>query len=173
MRFSGRVISATNRNIEQLRKDGHFRDDLYYRLCSDVTEVPSLQQRLQENPEELKHLIASLLNRVTDIPAPQLVSRIEKHIRNTVPKNYAWPGNVRELEQCIRRICLTGNYLVTQPAQPNTGNGFTLAEDSGETSAQRLLQEYCQFLYARHSSYEAVARITQLDRRTVKKYIVD
>ncbi|MCF7969757.1 MAG: sigma 54-interacting transcriptional regulator [Methylococcaceae bacterium] len=172
-RFSGRVISATNRNIEQLRKDGHFRDDLYYRLCSDVIEVPSLQQRLQENPKELEHLIASLLNRVTDTPAPHLVARIVNHIHATVPKNYPWPGNVRELEQCIRRICLTGNYPIIKPAQRNSNNGFTLAADSGEASAQRLLQEYCQFLYTRHNSYEAVARITQLDRRTVKKYIVD
>jgi len=174
MRFSGRVISATNRNIEQLRKDGHFRDDLYYRLCSDVIEVPSLQQRLQENPEELKHLIASLLNRVTDIPAPHLVSRITNHIRTTAPKNYAWLGNVRELEQCIRRICLTGNYPFTHPLkQGSKHNQFILTDDSGETSAQSLLQNYCRFLYDRHNSYEAVARITQLDRRTAKKYIID
>jgi hypothetical protein len=49
LRFSGRVISATNRDINQLRKEGEFRDDLYYRLCSDVIEVPSLHQRLKEN----------------------------------------------------------------------------------------------------------------------------
>jgi len=48
-----------------------------------------------------------------------------------------------------------------------------LAKDLGEISAQRLLQNYCQSLYECHGSYEAVARITQLDRRTVKKYIVD
>lgn len=174
MRFSGRVISATNRNIEQLRKEGQFRDDLYYRLCSDVIEVPSLQQRLQENPEELQHLITCLLERVTNIPAPLLVARIEKYIRSAVPEHYAWPGNVRELEQCIRRICLTGHYTTLKNTQPSTQhNGFSLTENTGETSAQRLLQDYCRFLYERHNSYEAVARITRLDRRTVKKYIIN
>ena len=174
LRFSGRVISATNRNISQLRKEGHFRDDLYYRLCSDVIEVPSLQLRIQENPEELKHLIGILLKRITDIPAPQLVSMIEKQIRSNIPDHYAWPGNVRELEQCIRRICLTGDCSISDEfAHPSQDEAFSFMANSGESSAHSLLQQYCRFLYERYSSYEAVARIMQLDRRTVKKYIVD
>jgi len=170
MRFSGRVITATNRNIEQLRKDGVFRDDLYYRLCSDVIKIPSLQQRLQENPSELEHLIISLVNRVTAIPAPLLAERIEQHIRKTVPNNYAWPGNVRELEQCIRQICITGQYQLAK--ETNTNSEFILSENAIDNSSQQLLQRYCRFLYKTQGSYEAVARITQMDRRTVKKYIV-
>ncbi len=172
IRFSGRVISATNRNIEQLRKDGIFRDDLYYRLCSDVIVVPSLQQRIRENAKELGNLIAGLLKRIFDAPDPQMVSRIEKSILNIVPADYHWPGNVRELEQCIRRICLVGYYNVSEQSNFTANNGFVLAENSGESSVQNLLKKYCDFLYQRHGSYEAVARITQLDRRTVKKYIV-
>jgi len=170
MRFSGRVITATNRNIEQLRKDGVFRDDLYYRLCSDVIKIPSLQQRLQENPSELEHLIISLVDRVTAIPAPLLAERIEQHIRETVPNNYAWPGNVRELEQCIRQICITGQYQLAK--ETNTNSEFILSENPVDNSSQQLLQRYCRFLYKMQGSYEAVARITQMDRRTVKKYIV-
>lgn len=174
MRFSGRVISATNRDIEQLRNDGIFRNDLYYRLCSDVIEIPSLQQRLLENPEELSNLISGLLLKIIDQPDADLISRIEKRIHSTVPVDYPWPGNVRELEQCIRRICLVGQYHITEPVNLKAEhNGFTLSENAGEGSAQNLLQSYCRFIYERHGSYEAVARITCLDRRTVKKYIVD
>ena len=174
LRFSGRVISATNRNISQLRKEGDFRDDLYYRLCSDVIEVPSLQQRIQENPKELSYLINSLLQRISNIPTPELAEMIEKQIRIHVPDFYAWPGNVRELEQCIRRICLTGRCSISgEPRLTNLGDGFSLMDKTGESSVQNLLQQYCRFLYDRHNSYEAVARITQLDRRTVKKYIVE
>ncbi len=173
MRFSGRVISATNQDIEQLRKDGVFRNDLYYRLCSDVIEIPSLQQRLLENPKELSNLISGLLKKIIDQPDADLISRIEKRIHSTVPTDYSWPGNVRELEQCIRRICLVGQYHIAQPPNLKTEhNGFVLSENAGEGSAQNLLQSYCQFIYERHGSYEAVARITCLDRRTVKKYIV-
>ncbi len=173
-RFSGRVISATNRNIDQLRKEGHFRDDLYYRLCSDVIEVPSLQQRIQENPEELGHLITNLLKRITDISAPNLADMMEKQIRLHVPDYYSWPGNVRELEQCIRRICLTGSCNMSTELINGSRlkDGFNLTDNAGEGSVQDLLQHYCRFLYERHGSYEAVARITQLDRRTVKKYVV-
>src|SRR5256885_693597 len=41
-RFSGRVIAATNRRLDELRRDGRFRDDFFFRLCSDVIEVPTL-----------------------------------------------------------------------------------------------------------------------------------
>ena len=173
MRFSGRVISATNRNIETLRAKGQFRNDLYYRLCSDVIEIPSLQQRLQQNPDELGLLIETLVKRVTGIPAPILGSRIEAHIRQIMPKNYAWLGNVRELEQCIRQICITGQYQFNSTATQTTKlHQFTLSENLQENSSQKLLQHYCRFLYANYGTYEAVARIAQLDRRTVKKYII-
>src|SRR5436309_805666 len=52
-RFSGRVIAATNRPLAALRRDGRFRDDFFYRLCSDVIEVPTLRQRIAESPAEL------------------------------------------------------------------------------------------------------------------------
>ncbi len=169
MRFSGRMISATNRNIEQLRKQGSFRDDLYYRLCSDVIEIPSLQKRIQENPDELGHLVNNLIHRVTGLPAPLLANRIERHIRQTVPANYNWPGNVRELEQCIRQICISGHYQIASK-NPETTE-FILSDQPNANSAQKLLQRYCRFLYQQKGSYEAVAKITQLDRRTVKKYI--
>src|SRR5262249_37326051 len=60
-RFSGRVIAATNRSLDALRAEGKFRDDFYYRLCSDVIEVPSLATRLREDPSELDRLIAFIL----------------------------------------------------------------------------------------------------------------
>ena len=174
IRFSGRVISATNRDIKQLRKEGAFRDDLYYRLCSDVIEVPSLHQRLQENQQELGKLIADLLKRVIDNPDHRLASRIEKQIRTNIPENYAWPGNVRELEQCIRRICLTGSYSIKEESGLTAQHtGFSLPENQSEGTAHNLMQRYCRFLYDCYGSYEAVARVTHLDRRTVKKYIVE
>ncbi len=45
-RFSGRVIAATNRPLGELCREGRFRNDFYYRLCSDVIEVLTLRQRL-------------------------------------------------------------------------------------------------------------------------------
>ncbi|MDO9107067.1 MAG: sigma 54-interacting transcriptional regulator [Methylovulum sp.] len=171
-RFEGRVISATNRPIAELLAQGLFRADLYYRLCSDVITLPSLQQRIRENPNELHSLIARLLSRVIQTPDEDLLNRIESKIRATVPPDYHWPGNVRELEQCIRRICLTGNYQV-KPLAAVCNDGFALyrADEGGYLPAQQLMQNYCRFLYAELGGFEAVARVAGLDRRTVKKYI--
>lgn len=172
LRFSGRVISATNRNIDQLRQKGGFRDDLYYRLCSDVIHIPGLKQRLQEYPEELECLVFSLLQQVIKKPEADQVNRLTQQIRRCVPADYAWPGNIRELEQCIRRLCLTGQYLVDYAADDQANEVmFKLEAANLEVSAQSLLQQYCCFLYEKYRNYEAVARITQLDRRTVKKHI--
>ncbi len=92
-------------------------------------------------------------------------------IQNTVPENYRWPGNVRELEQCIRSICLTGSYSITPIDKTQKAQGFSFDMEK-DSSALHLLQTYCDYLYQQSNSYEAVARITQLDRRTVKKYIL-
>lgn len=166
-RFEGRVIAATNQNIEQLRSRGLFRNDLYYRLCSDVISVPTLRQRLLENPEELRILTATIVAKILPDAPPDLYLQIEQRIRQCVPQEYHWPGNVRELEQCIRRICLTGTYAIEQ--------NFEYSEPSlainGEPTVQQMVTHYCIRLYEKHGSYEAVARITGLDRRTVKKYI--
>ena len=172
LRFHGRVISATNQDIIALRKAGKFRHDLYYRLCSDVIVIPRLQQRINENPYELRMLITRLLDRVLINSDQNLVERVEKRINDSIPPDYEWPGNVRELEQGIRRICLTGSYegdmcLVTQ----NSGK-IQQAIESEKFSAQQLIQIYCSRLYQAYGSYEAVARIVKLDRRTVRKYIV-
>src|SRR5262249_11429725 len=61
LRFEGRVIAATNRDLAALRRSGAFRDDFYYRLCSDVIEVPSLRRRIAEDPGELRRLLESII----------------------------------------------------------------------------------------------------------------
>ena len=172
-RFEGRVISATNRPIEQLMESGLFRKDFYYRLCSDVITLPSLRERISENPNELRELIASLLHRVIESPEEGLADRIAIRIKEVVPKTYHWPGNVRELEQCIRQICITGTYQGQALSTSMQDNVIIFQADSDgkHLTAQQLLQRYCQFLYNKHQSYETVARIVNLDRRTVKKYI--
>src|SRR6185295_2591919 len=71
-RFEGRVIAATNRSLDALRAEGKFRDDFYYRLCSDVIEVPSLQQRLDEDPSELDVLLAFILRRIVGDDSAEL-----------------------------------------------------------------------------------------------------
>jgi len=85
---------------------------------------------------------------------------------------YPWGGNVRELEQCVRSVLLKGFYPGDmKTVAPDLTSMLKDGIEKGEMDAQELLSGYCYLLYKREGSYEGVSRRTNLDRRTVKKYI--
>lgn len=173
-RFSGRVIAATNHPLDKLRREGAFRDDFFYRLCSDVIVVPPLRQRIREEPAEMSDLLFHVAERILGEPAPELILAVEDLLHQQPGDDYRWPGNVRELEQAVRRILLTRAYHGDRHA-PGTEDDLPAllhrAIEENDLSAQELLSGYCLLLHQRYGTYEEVARITGLDRRTVKKYI--
>jgi two-component system, NtrC family, response regulator HydG len=169
--FRGRIIAATNRSLIDLRREGNFRDDFYYRLCSDVIEVPPLRQQLLENPASLNELLLHLLKRILGVADAGLVKSIGKTLQRDLPAGYRWTGNIRELEQAVRRVLLNGHYAGDPSADPAAEENLQTLADAGEMNAQQLLTIYCRQLHQRFGTYEEVARRTQLDRRTVKKYI--
>jgi len=171
-RFNGRVIAATNRPLDELRANGEFRSDFFYRLCSDVVVIPSLRQRLQEEPREMRLLVEEVVCRTIGKRDPGLSEEIHNLLKVEPGPDYPWPGNVRELEQAVRRILLCGSYSgerleVSGGASDQLKRGI----EEGNLAAQELLAAYCQMLYERLGTYENVARTTGLDRRTVKKYV--
>jgi len=169
-RFAGRVIAATNRPLDKLMQQGLFREDFYYRLSSDTIQVPSLQQRIRENPDELRQMTELLLTRITgSAQIHQLSDRIYSTITRTIPKSYHWPGNVRQLEQTLRAIIINGE--IAKPSPSESSSTWQQQVIQQKLSAQQLLSQYCLSLYTEKGSYEAVADISELDRRTVKKHI--
>jgi hypothetical protein len=171
-RFQGRVIAATNKPIGQLRASGQFRNDFYYRLCSQVITVPSLRQRIAEDGTELDQLLASVVERLTGQTAGNPVEMVRDTILKTLGKDYAWPGNVRELEQAARSILLTRHYAGDhRGVATDLRSQLLTGVESGSLDADALLGGYCRLLYERHGTIEEVARRTNLDRRTVKAYL--
>jgi transcriptional regulator with PAS, ATPase and Fis domain len=171
-RFSGRVIAATNRPLGELRRGGRFRDDFFYRLCSDVIEVPTLRQRIAESPAELEQLVRLLVARITGTQTPELAGTVLEALESGLPRGYPWPGNVRELEQAVRRILLTGRYAAALPPMAQNEDETLLEEvRSGELTAAELLARYCALLYRRLGTYADVAKRTGLDPRTSRKYV--
>ncbi len=174
-RFAGRVVAATNRPWTELRAEGRFRDDFYYRLCSDVIQVPTLRERIAAAARELEDLVRLLVTRIAGEPRADLVSIALEALRRDLPRDYGWPGNVRELEQAVRRILLTGRYAT------DLGDGGVAAREgefadlarAGHLSAKDLLGHYCAMLYRQLGTYAEVAARTGLDRRTARKYVVD
>lgn len=172
-RFDGRVIAATNRPIDALRREDKFRDDFYYRLCADCIHVPPLTQRIQENETELTELVRHFTRTITGSENPGLVDRVLDVIAAQLGPHYPWPGNVRELAQCIRRVILKRTYEGQTIQHRGRKEQLYAGIDTGSMTAEELLNHYCQLLYARHGTYEEVARRTGLDRRTVKKRVTD
>ena len=171
-RFSGRVIAATNQPLGALRRGGRFRNDFFYRLCSDVIEVPTLRQRIAESPAELEQLVRLLVARISGAEVPELAAQVLEVLQRDLPRGYGWPGNVRELEQAMRRILLTGRYT------GEATDAALMEEDqlarqlkAGELSADALLGGYCAQLYRQLGSYTEVAKRVGLDPRTTRKYV--
>jgi len=171
-RFAGRVIAATNRLLGQLRRDGRFRDDFFYRLCSDVIEVPTLRQRIAESAGELELLVRLLVGRIAGTQDAELVAEVLEALENDLPRGYTWPGNVRELEQAVRRVLLTGRYAADiAQATPDEETALVEKLRTGELTAAELLGRYCAMLYGRLGTYAEVAKRTGLDPRTTRKYV--
>lgn len=169
-RFKGRVIAATNKSLDTLRDEGEMRDDFYYRLCSDEIKVPPLKQRIEENPSEIDIILSHIIKKILGKPSAELCESIGAHIARNQPKGYPWSGNIRELEQCVRQILMSNSYS-WKGMSAGKHNDLTLGLEQGSLTAQQLLAQYCASLYSKLHTYEAVAKVTELDRRTVKKYI--
>ncbi len=170
--FRGRVIAATNLPAEQLMDGQAMRKDFFYRLCSDLIVVPSLAQRIHENPNELEELLNVVVQRIVGAPSDELVAWVQERIRLTPGIDYQWPGNVRELEQCVRRIMMKQEYTpLPNRSLPDFAAKLHQGMQQQRLKAKALVAGYCLTLYRQHHTIEAVARIAGLDRRTAKKHI--
>ncbi len=108
LRVDFRLVSATNRDLDQQVKDGSFREDLFYRINAFTIEAPPLRSR----PTDILPLFRAFLEKslATATTAP----RLSTEARDTLLR-YSWPGNVRELENEARRIaalCETGRSRI-------------------------------------------------------------
>ncbi|MDB6156034.1 MAG: response regulator receiver protein [Chthoniobacteraceae bacterium] len=166
--FRGRLIAATHRTDLK----GRFRDDFYYRLCSNAITLPTLRERLAEEPRELDQLLEHLVARIGGDAAIALLPIVRAALSELIRSNYRWPGNVRELEQSVRRIILTRTHPGgASAAVPDQLSELQAGVAAGSLDADALLSAYCALLYTRHGNLEEVARRTNLDRRTVKRYL--
>jgi len=149
--------------------DGRFRQDLYYRLCSDIIVTPPLREQIAGNPAELRRLLGFLARRAAgEAEADRLAAEVEAWILEHLGPDYPWPGNVRELEQCVRNILVRRHYTPSaRPAAPDNGAVESLVKN-GTLTAEELLRYYCTYVYAQTGSYQETARRLDLDRRTVR-----
>lgn len=165
-RFDGKLIAATNRHLATEIAAGRFREDLYYRLCADLIETPTLQEQLQASPEVLSELLLYMTRRAVGEEAEDAVPVVREWIEQQLPRDYSWPGNYRELEQCVRNVLIRRSY---RPLRP--GPALNTKIERGEATADEVLRGYARRVYALSGSYVETARRLGVDRRTVRAWL--
>jgi DNA-binding NtrC family response regulator len=168
-KFRGKLIAATNRDLAGAMREGRFREDLYYRLCSDLVATPPLAEQIAGAPAVLRELVYYMAQRVAGAEGESFAPEVLAWIEENLGPSYPWPGNYRELEQCVKNVLIRRNY---RPARSPGGEGpveeFLSDARAGRLSAAQLLSRYVTFAFHRTGSYEETARQLGLDRRTVK-----
>ena len=169
-----RIIAATNRDLEQLVKEGKFRDDLFYRLKVVPITLPSLAERREDIPMLVHHFLQ------------KCAAGINHAVRGILPETmvllsrYNWPGNVRELENVIERaVSLSHGPLLTPDDLPeairqgaSTGTEVKLSRGEVDDEAYLTLEEVekrhlMRVLKEMKGNKVKAAKILGIDRRTL------
>ncbi len=169
--FPGKLIAATNRNLVIEIENGSFREDFYYRICSDIIVTPLLSEQFRESPKELRHIVSHVVEKICGhINSKEIVNEVTDWIDTHLGNGYEWTGNFRELEQCVRNILIRKKY---EPPRCCTHAAKNLAEllEDGQLTADEVLSRYCTMVYAKSRNYEETGRRLEIERRTVKKRV--
>jgi two-component system, NtrC family, nitrogen regulation response regulator NtrX len=169
IKVSTRVISATNRRLDDLVSDGRFREDLFYRLSVVPIRVPSLRERLQDICELVPYFLSEFCARNNFRPRiidRDAVAQLER---------YAWPGNVRELKNVVERMAiLTAGDRITADAIPlevrsaqtaRAAAGLQEVRDSAERDRIRQALDQTDW------NVSAAARLLDTERTALHKRI--
>jgi len=95
-----RLLSATHQNLEEAVREGHFREDLYYRIHVVPVFVPALRERVEDIPL-LADYFVEVYCAANRLPRKKVSNEAMEAL-----KRYRWPGNVRELENVVQRMLL-------------------------------------------------------------------
>ncbi|WP_037354034.1 sigma 54-interacting transcriptional regulator [Selenomonas sp. FC4001] len=164
-----RIIAATNRHLEDMVKDGTFRDDLYYRLNVIPIILPPLRDRIDDIPLLVEHFIEKV-----SVSTGKTVRSITPEAMDILMR-YKWLGNVRELENVIERvITLMDSDTITVAALPSYIKG-----EAADREVQRLetesavlpWEEYEKRIIAKAlkqcGSFNAAAKELKITHKTV------
>jgi two-component system response regulator HydG len=126
-----RLISATNKNLDEMVADNQFRQDLYYRIKGVVIQLPPLRERREDIPLLAKHFVA----RIAREQNAQEKTINREAMMSLV--NYNWQGNIRELQNAVERaFILSGAEEITVENLPpkivaHSQNSFEMRDAEG------------------------------------------
>lgn len=123
-----KLITATNKNLRQMVKEGKFREDLYYRIHVVPLEIPPLRERREEIPLLVHYFLEVFCERYS-------LRRQLSESCFRILEEYDWPGNVRELENVVERLVVTSHEELITPAQIPR---YIHSQESSETSGVKV-----------------------------------
>ena len=152
-----RIVSATNRNLEEMIEQNQFRQDLYFRIAVVKVEVPSLNDR----PEDIIPIAQHFLSEFSD-KHDKTFTNISEEVKQFF-KEYQWKGNVRELRNLIERGVLigVGPFLKLEDlgVKPNLSGSLSKENISGaefpELPAEGIMLEDLEAHYVREAYAKA------------------
>ena len=126
-----RIVTATNRNLEQMIAEGSFREDLYYRFNVVSIKLPPLRKRKTDVPLLTDHFI----NKYNEINGTQIKGISKEALQALMC--YDFPGNIRELENIIQRaVVMARGEFITQRDLPNLNCSSNLSAENPFDSIQ-------------------------------------
>ncbi len=165
-----RFIFATNKDLEQLIKDGQFRSDLYYRISKIIFKIPPLRHRRSDIPVLVEYFIEN-----SGI-SPQNRPRIHAETMEKMMQ-YNWPGNVRELKNIVEMFCVRyqGREIDLSLLPPDIASGQPAGAYEPRYLAENREKEKIRSLLMENDWNQAiVAKIMNISpatlHRRIKKY---
>jgi len=166
-----RLISATNRPLEQFVRDGRFREDLYYRVNAFAIRLPSLRERQVDIPVLAERFLA----RYCAAQGLPLDSKSFTKESLELLVSYPWPGNIRELESTVSRAALSApgrsirgqdiEFLhATRPSVASVGDRLPSLAESERAHIVRVLE-------AVQWNKKEAARVLDISRGTLYRKI--
>ncbi len=168
LRVNVRIIAATNRNLEELVREGEFREDLYFRLNVVELHLPPLRLR----KEDLTLLCAYFLLMLEQKTGEQKVLSTEAF---SSIKNYDFPGNVRELRNALERAWYLSEGDVILPEHlPPRIVGQKETEPAGEfLSVEEMVRKLCAEIYASGGVEDLHTRVMERFEQPLVKWAME
>ena len=158
-----RIITATNRILEEEVKAGRFREDLFYRLNVIQIEIPPLRER----PQDLEAIAMQLLVFYGRTHHRTFIGFTEEAMQAL--KRHTWPGNLRELRNVIERasiLCQMDRIGVEQLPGTFSGPGATPAVGN-MVSLEQIEEEHIRRVLAAAKSLQEAAEVLGIDQATL------
>jgi transcriptional regulator with PAS, ATPase and Fis domain len=165
-----RVIAATNKPLETAQKDGHFREDLYYRLNVVTIELPPLRERRDDIPALVEHFLTTRqLGKERCKVHPNAMDALRR---------YRWPGNIRELANVLERAqILVEDNEITLDDLPETIQAMPVSQPIGELNPDSLnlsdleRQAIVKALQRSQGNKAQAAKLLGVTRRTLYRLV--